>query len=32
MGFVDRSSQYPNRVTLTPVDGQANTYDMTPDQ
>ncbi len=30
MGFVDRSSQFPNRVTLAPVDGQANTYDMTP--
>ena len=30
MGFVDRSSQYPNRVALTPVEGQANTYDMTP--
>ena len=32
MGFVDRSSQFPNRVTLTPVDGQANTYDMTPEE
>lgn len=32
MGFIDRSSQYPNRVTLTPVDGQANTYDMTPEE
>lgn len=28
MGFTDRSTEFPGRVTLTPVDGQENTYDM----
>lgn len=26
--FKDRVVQYPGRVTMTPVSGQANTYDM----
>ena len=26
--FLDRVPAYPGRVTLTPVPGQANTYDM----
>ena len=27
--MLDRTPLYPGRVTLTPVSGQANTYDMT---
>lgn len=27
-GFTDRVVQYPGRVTMVPVQGEANTYDM----
>lgn len=27
-GFTDRVVQYPGRVVMTPVQGEANTYDM----
>lgn len=28
MAFIDRVVEYPNRITLLPVSGQDNTYDM----
>lgn len=28
MAFIDRVVEYPNRITLAPVSGQDNTYDM----